>query len=114
MNPRIETTNSYPVSIFIAGSYQHALTCAKAYCDIVGYCVTVTPTKYVYKNGQEDGVIIGLINYPRFPSTKEKIMDHAERLARILCDTLSQQSFSIQNPEKTIWYSFRTEDIISV
>jgi hypothetical protein len=114
MKPKIEITNSYPVSIFIAGSYEHALICARAYCDEVGYCVTVTPTKYVYTDGEESGVIVGLINYPRFPASKEKIMDHAERLAYLLCEELKQKSFSIQNSEKTTWYSFKTEDIIGV
>jgi ferredoxin len=49
------------------------------YCDTVGLCVTVTPTKYIYKNGEEDGIIIGLINYPRFPSTPFDIETTAQK-----------------------------------
>ena len=113
MKPRIETTSSYPVSIFIAGNYTHASMCARTYCDAVGHCVTITPTKYLYTGGEEDGVIIGFINYPRFPSDKEKIMQHAVSLANRLCDVLKQQSFSIQTPEKTVWYSYRDEDAIN-
>jgi hypothetical protein len=37
------------------------------YVDKVGLCVTVTATKFIYKNGNEPGVIVGLLNYPRFP-----------------------------------------------
>lgn len=62
-----KTCTSYPVSIFMAGDYNAAREICRAYCDEVGYCVTVTPTSYVYTGGEESGFIVGLINYPRFP-----------------------------------------------
>lgn len=40
--------------------------------DKIGLCVTVTETDYIYTNGSEKGVIVGLINYPRFPIAKHK------------------------------------------
>ena len=114
MQPRIEVTNSFPVSIFIAGHYHRARKCARQYCDAIGYCVTVTRTAYVYTGGEEEGVIIGLINYPRFPASRQQIMEHAERLGVLLCKELGQESFSIQNPETTTWFSYRSEDTINV
>lgn len=56
---------SCPVSIFIAGDFDEARDLCRAFCDEEGLCVTVTPTTYVYTGGEEDGVIVGLINYPR-------------------------------------------------
>ena len=38
-------------------------------CNRVGLCVTVTPTKYIYTGGCENGAIVGLINYPIFPGS---------------------------------------------
>lgn len=100
---------SYPVSIFIAGNPLEAETICLDYCDRVGFCVTVTETTYCYTGGEEAGVIVGLINYPRFPSTPAAIWARAEELAAELCDRLRQQSYTIQAPDKTVWFSHRDE-----
>ena len=100
-------TLSYPVSIFMAGDHAKALELCRAYCDQIGFCVTVTPTSYVYTGGQETGVIIGLINYPRFPSEPRAIWHSAEQLAGQLRDALGQESYTIQAPDKTVWFSHR-------
>ncbi len=101
---------SYPVSIFIAGSAFDAESLCLDFCDEVGLCVTVTETVYCYTGGEEAGVIVGLINYPRFPSTPSAIWQRAEELAARLCAGLKQQSYTIQAPDKTVWFSHRPED----
>lgn len=106
---RVETT-SYPVQIFVAGNPWEAETICLDYCNEVGLCVTVTETNYVYTGGEETGVIVGLINYGRFPSEPEAIFARAEALALRLIEGLRQQSASIQAPDKTVWISFRRED----
>ena len=55
-------TSAYAVSIFIAGDYDNVIRYCVDYCTNVGLCVTVTPTNYSYRNGSENGVIVGLIN----------------------------------------------------
>lgn len=105
---RVETL-SYPVSIFIAGDLDRAAGICLAYCGEVGLCVTVTKTIYVYTGGAEEGVIVGLINYGRFPSEPRAIWNTAYRLGLHLVDALGQQSFSLQAPDKTLWVSFRGE-----
>jgi len=106
---RIEAP-SYPVSIFIAGRASDIEDQCRTYCDEVGLCVTCTQTCFVYTNGEEEGYIIGLINYPRFPSDPATIWAHAEALAERLRDEASQDSYTIQAPDKTVWFSHRTED----
>jgi hypothetical protein len=106
---RVEVA-SYPVSIFIAGSVWEAETICRDYCDEVGFCVTVTETTFCYTGGEEAGVIVGLINYPRFPSTPEAIWQRAEALGALLCAGLKQQSYTIQAPDRTVWFSHRDED----
>ena len=101
---------SYPVSIFIAGEPWRAQAVCSDFCDRVGLCVTVTETSYRYTGGSEQGVIVGLINYPRFPSTPEAIWERAEQLASVLRERLGQQSYTIQAPDKTVWFSHRPED----
>lgn len=109
MTPRREQCGAYPVSIFIAGDHAKALELCRTYCDEVGYCVTVTPTSYVYRDGQEAGVIVGLINYARFPAEPEAIEAKALALANRLRVVLEQQSFTIQTPTQSTFHSWREE-----
>lgn len=62
------------------------------YCDSIGYCVTVEPTKFIYKGGSEEGVRVGLINYPRFPNQIRDTKEHAMILAEQLKSKLKQES----------------------
>lgn len=101
---------SYPVSIFIAGSAMEAETICLEYCDAVGFCVTVTETVYCYTGGESAGIIVGLINYPRFPSTPNAIWAHAEALAAKLRVGLGQESYTIQSSDRTEFFSHRDED----
>lgn len=71
------------------------------YCNNVGLCVTVTPTKFIYKNGNEDGVVIGLINYPRFPAHSEEIENTAIDIAQKFLKAFNQLKISIETAEKT-------------
>lgn len=104
---RTEVTHSWPVSIFIAGDHARALEVCREHCDEVGLCVTVAPTTYIYTGGQEAGVVVGLINYPRFPDEPARIEAKAIELGMILREALGQQSFSVQTPSETIYVSHR-------
>lgn len=72
------------------------------YVDRIGYCVTVSPTIFIYKGGNERGCVVGLINYPRFPSTKTKIRKKAIELAGILLKAMEQERVSIVFSDKTV------------
>lgn len=65
-------------------------------------CVTVTPTEFIYPSGSEPGVIVGLINYPRFPQSPAAIKDHALFLADRLRHGLGQHRVSIVMPNETV------------
>jgi hypothetical protein len=106
----IKPEASWPVSIFIAGGHAEALELCRGYCDLVGLCVTVTPTTYVYTHGQEAGVIVGLVNYPRFPASRGEIEGRARDLAELMLKGLGQQSYSIQTPCLTTWVSYREQE----
>lgn len=72
------------------------------YVDMEGWCVIVTPTKYIYKNGEEDGAIIGIIDYPRFPLLIEELKKRTMELARELLINLKQIRITIVFPDETI------------
>lgn len=101
---------SYPISIFMAGDIAAAIDYARRYCDEQGLCVTVSQTTYVYTGGQESGFVIGLINYPRFRSSPQELWATAEHIAAYLRERLHQDSYTIQTPDKTVWFSHREED----
>ena len=67
----------------------------EAYCTEVGLGITFTETSFIYTDGHEEGVIIGLINYLRLPSDKSEINYHALVLARELMKIADQERVSI-------------------
>jgi len=95
------------LTIFMAGDVQIAKQVCREYCFEKGLCVTIEPTTYIYTGGEESGFRIGLINYPRFPSTIEDLSLKASDLASALMIKLCQHSYSIVFPEKTVWFSRR-------
>lgn len=100
---RLGECDSYPVSVFVAGYVSEAAAICQQYCDAVGLCVTITETRYIYTGGEEAGVIVGLINYPRFPAEPAAIFAKAEELAHRLIEGMGQRSASIQAIDKTVW-----------
>lgn len=67
----------------------------KKYATKTKVCITVTDTEFIYVDGWEPGVIIGLINYPRFPSSQNDIQQRATALAEILIEKFDQQRCSV-------------------
>ena len=65
-------------------------------------CVTITPTDFIYHQGEEPGYVIGLINYPRFPRTREEMMNIAIRIAEEHMLYFNQHRVSIVASDKTI------------
>ena len=102
---------SYPVTVFVAGADVEAV--CQAYCDEIGLCVTITPSRYVFTDGGADGWAIGFINYGRFPSSPTAIFAKAEVLAQRLIEGSGGgiESATIQAPDKTVWLSARPKTI---
>jgi hypothetical protein len=104
-------TQSHTIRIWIAGDYSDALRCARAFCAKEGACFAVQPVDYVYTGGQEAGVCVTLINYPRFPESGASLHSKAQRLAGLMCSELFQHSYSIEGPGITEWVSHRDEGL---
>jgi len=81
---------------------QKIISICQKYCDDVGLGLTVTDTEFIYTNGNEPGIIVGLINYPRFPATRIEIKATAIDLAKILLKELKQERLSIVLSDETI------------
>lgn len=74
----------------------------QAYCDKLGFCVTLTPTEYIYTKGGEPGAIVGIISYPRFPSDNGELRSRALELAELLRQKARQFKVSIVMPSEVV------------
>lgn len=111
-NNEIEQKNStetFQATVFIAGPISVIEQVCREYCMDVGLCVTVKPTKYIYTGGEEEGAEIGLINYPRFPSTGSAITEHAINIGKSCVKKACQGSFTVVTTNSTLFFSRRDE-----
>jgi hypothetical protein len=74
----------------------------RSYTDAVGFCVSVTPVRFVYKDGDERGAAIGVINYPRFPESADALMEKTLGIARRLGSRFKQFRVSVVTPAETM------------
>jgi len=101
--------NTYWCRIYMSGPIEIAKQIIRNECLQKGLCVTIEPTTFIYTGGEESGYVVGLVNYPRFPSTNEEIKDRAEKLMLRLLDETFQQSGMVMTPEQTVWFTKREE-----
>ena len=106
----MKITDSYNVQIWVGlrAGYStkiHSLDDVRDICDnfvnSVKDCVTITETEFRYVDGYEPGVIVGYINYPRFPRMDIEIIDRAHQLAEELMVGLEQNRVTVTTPDKT-------------
>ncbi len=64
------------------------------------FAVNLQDTKFIYPGGSEDGLKIGLIQYPRFPATEETILQNAIKLAEHLMSKLNQFRCTVQTSDQ--------------
>mgnify|MGYP005609863077 CR=1 FL=1 len=96
---------TYTVTLWIAGDIDTARRVVRERAYNLGMCVTVTPTTFIYTGGEESGVAIGFVNYPRFPSTPAAIRAQAREIAETLIAALNQKSALLVATDVTEWIS---------
>lgn len=101
---------SHTAKIHIAGDYRQALEACRIWCE-QGACVSVAKTVFVYTGGEETGVVVTLINYPRFPASPDELDGKALALAEHLILALHQLSASVETPRETFWLSRRDDKL---
>jgi hypothetical protein len=97
------------IDLFIAGDINTARQTCRRFC-LTGFCVTITPTEFIYTYGAEQGVRIGIINYPKFSLSWDELWLKAEALSSVLLDDLCQGALCMVGDEKTIWVTRHTQD----
>jgi hypothetical protein len=102
-----KTEQTFWVKIYLSGPISIAEQVCRQECLREGLCVTIEPTTFIYTGGQEVGYVVGLVNYPRFPTTPEELIARARDLAMKLLDVTCQHSVLIMSPNLTEWISKR-------
>lgn len=96
------------VELFMAGDIEHAKQVIRRLCKERPCCVTVTKTTYIYCGGEESGFIVGLRNYPRFPSDSQSLVAFAVYIGEVLLDAIGQDSFMVSDHSgQTFWTTTR-------
>lgn len=101
------TESSYWVKIYLSGPINEAKQIIRKHAKEVGMCVTIEPTTYIYTGGEEEGYVVGFINYPRFLTPESEIWDRAVELAQLLKAGTYQDSYTIMDSNRAIWVSDR-------
>lgn len=97
----MKAAETYWVRLYLSGPIEVAKQILREECARQGLCATIEPTHFVYTGGEEAGYVVGLINYPRFPSIPADIKDRAFLIARMLLDKTHQASCSVMTPTDT-------------
>jgi len=93
--------------IYIGGNFQTSEMICRKLCFPKGLCVTIEPVKYIFAGGTEDGVRIGMIQYPPFPEKEKALVEKAILVGKEIAEANYQWSFSIITPTENIYLSRR-------
>lgn len=99
----VKDVPTYVATIYVGGDVAVAREFLRRECYERGLCVTVTPTTFIYTGGEETGIAVGLVNYPRFPSEPFQIFDRACMLASRLICALCQKSALVVASDQSRW-----------
>ena len=103
------TLPTYYVRIYMSGPIDVVKQVCREECYREGLCVTVDPTTFIYTGGEEFGVVVGLIHYPRFPSSEHHVWERANDLAINLMKRTCQHSVLLLSPTETKWITQRKD-----
>lgn len=106
----ITKCESYTATIYVAGEMHRIKDICADFCT-KGFCVSIQETEYIYTGGQQKGASVTIINYPRFPRSKEDIQREAGQLATRLIEEGYQESCTIVYPDESVYISKRAEDL---
>lgn len=91
---------TYEVKIFIGGDLRAIEQACRRFC-LIGLCVSVSPTNFIYTGAAESGAVIHLFNYARFPAEPEVWDKRAMELAKYLLSECCQRSCTVMTPTES-------------
>jgi len=104
-----KTCPTHVIKIYIAGDRNLARQVLQEYV-MRGACVSISEEEYIYTMGNETGIVVNLINYPRFPKTEEILLEQALELANELLVKLFQGSCTVVDYNGESFFISRRKD----
>lgn len=98
-----DVVQTFEVRIFMAGDIETAQRWLRHHAYQNGLCATITPTTFIYTGGEETGFVVGLVNYPRFPTTRPVLRARALMLAEALVIECCQRTALVVADDETTW-----------
>jgi hypothetical protein len=105
MNTHVSDT--FVIRLYLSGPIEVAKQVIRKDCLRAGLCVTIEPTTFIYTGGEEVGYVVGLLNYPRFPTDIESLTRRARDLMHLLLDETHQHSALMVGPASSEWVTKR-------
>lgn len=100
---------THVIKIYIAGDGNLARQVLQEYV-MCGACVSISKEEYVYTMGNETGIVVNLINYPRFPKSEDKLLEQAKELAKLLIEKMYQGSCTVVDYNGDSYFISRRND----
>lgn len=99
---------TYQIRIYLSGSIEVAKQIIREHVLENPLCVTIEPTTFIYTGGEEQGYVVGLLNYPRFPTPPNELNVRADMMAELLLAKTFQRSCLVVKPGMTTWITRET------
>ena len=106
---KIKSAKTHVIKIYIAGDKALARQVLQEYV-MRGCCVSISDEEYIYTMGNETGIVVNLINYPRFPKRPQELLDQALDLAQMLIVKLHQGSCTVVDYDGSSHFISRREE----
>lgn len=100
-------SETFAISLYLSGPIEAAKQILRAECLREGLCVTIEPTQFIYTGGEEAGYRVGLLNYPRFPTTLAALRERSEAILHLLLEGTHQHSGLLVAPDTSLWLTKR-------
>lgn len=95
--------------MYLSGPIEAAKQALRTECLREGLCVTIEPTTFIYTGGEESGFVVGLLNYPRFPTPPEVLYARARSVMLLLLEATCQHSALLVASDRSEWISRREQ-----
>ena len=102
-------SKTHVIKIYIAGDKTHARKVLQEYV-MEGACVSISDEEYIYTMGNETGIVVNLINYPRFPKEPWELLNQALELGELLIEELFQGSCTVVDYSGNSHFISRRDD----
>jgi hypothetical protein len=106
---KTKTAKTHVIKIYIAGDKNLARQYLQEYV-MDGACVSISEEEYIYTMGNETGIVVNLINYPRFPKESWLLLSQALTLGELLIENLHQGSCTVVDYNGDSYFISRRND----